>query len=98
DDCSVPVSRSPSPPTSSSCPASTSSAGNAMTFLAAVGGEARFPGWHTHPDVWLLIGVLATGYWWATRGDRSRRRAGSFVAGLCVLWLASDWPIHDLAE
>lgn len=28
----------------------------------------------------------------------ARREVISFVAGVLVLWLASDWPIHDLAE
>jgi putative membrane protein len=27
-----------------------------------------------------------------------RRRTTFFLAGVAVMWLASDWPIHDLAE
>src|SRR6266478_4872002 len=70
-----------------------------MTLLAAGVGEAGFPSWHTHWDVWLLIGVLATGYWWATRVARpTPRQRGAFVAGLLTIWVASDWPVHDLAE
>ena len=67
------------------------------------------PRWHPHPDVWLLIGVLAIGYTLLVRRvgptkvhavERavSRRQIRLFVAGLATLWIAADWPIHDLAE
>jgi putative membrane protein len=67
------------------------------------------PAWHPHPDVWLLLVVLATGYAYAVRriGPRrvhaierpvSRRQVGAFVAGLAVIWVAADWPMHDVAE
>jgi len=34
------------------------------------------------------------------RGTRvaSRAQVASFAAGLALLWVASDWPLHDLAE
>ncbi len=65
--------------------------------------------WHPHPDVWLLIGSLAFGYAYALRriGPRlvhpvertaSRAQVACFSAGLLVLWIASDWPLHELAE
>ena len=64
--------------------------------------------WHAHPDVWALLIVLGVGYPLAlTRlaGARpagepvaTRRQKWTFGAGLFVLWLASDWPIHDIAE
>jgi putative membrane protein len=67
------------------------------------------PSFHPHPDVWLLIGVLVTTYWMLLRwvgpnhvspGDRpaSRGQIVSFGLGVLTLWVASDWPIHDLAE
>ena len=28
----------------------------------------------------------------------TRRQVVAFVAGVVILWMASDWPIHDLAE
>src|SRR5438270_10598594 len=31
-------------------------------------------------------------------GGATRRQVGLFSAGVAVLLLASDWPIHDLAE
>ena len=66
-------------------------------------------GWHPHPDVWALVAVLGVGYWLALRrwgprhvspGDpaASRTQVVCFVLGLGTLWLASDWPIHELAE
>lgn len=67
------------------------------------------PAWHPHPDVWVLIVVLASGYTYAVRRigpskvhpiERTvtRRQVTAFVAGLAVMWLAADWPMHDVAE
>ena len=40
---------------------------------------ARFPSWHTHPDVWLLLGGLALLYVWAARvTPPSRKQAITF--------------------
>ena len=66
-------------------------------------------GWHPHPDVWLLVAVLAGGYWYALRrwgphhvspGDppATRRQMISFFAGVLTIWVAADWPIHELSE
>lgn len=66
-------------------------------------------GWHAHPDVWLLLGGLLGGYLAALRwigpqhvspGDRpaSRGQVVSFTTGILVLVVASDWPVHELAE
>jgi putative membrane protein len=71
--------------------------------LAAV----PFPQWHPHFDVWALIGGFAVLYTLAVRRERSRRpeekvvsraQLRCFAGGLFVLWLASDWPVHDVAE
>ncbi len=62
-----------------------------------------------HPEVWALIAFLAVSYWYAvTRiGPRvarpgevvaSRRQVTWFAGGLLTLWVASDWPVHDIAE
>lgn len=62
-----------------------------------------------HPEVWLLlIGALSIG-WFASRVlqpkavlagyepiTRNQRRW--FLAGFVGIWLASDWPVHDVAE
>lgn len=71
--------------------------------------RASFPAWVAHPDVWLLVAALAIGYAAALRrlGPRlapvgtpvaTRFQIASFSAGLLALWLASDWPVHDLGE
>ncbi len=67
------------------------------------------PAWHPHPDVWVLVAVLAGAYLMALRSEARRRPAGSeppaktgqkvaFIAGVATILLASDWPVHDLAE
>jgi putative membrane protein len=65
--------------------------------------------YHPHPEIWLIVVCAALAYWYALtrlgprvvpRGTRvaSRAQVASFAGGLGLLWLASDWPIHDLAE
>lgn len=62
-----------------------------------------------HPEVWVLVAGLALLYWYAvtrigpsaTRPDEPVVTASQvrwFVAGLLLLWVASDWPVHDIAE
>jgi putative membrane protein len=75
-----------------------------MTGVSSV----AVPGWTAHPDVWLVIGMLAAGYAIAlTRlGPRvapttpivSRFQVVCFGLGLTAMWIASDWPVHDVAE
>lgn len=65
--------------------------------------------WHAHPDVWVLIAVLLGGYVWALRHLGPRHTAPGqpvatglqkvcWVAGVATVWVASDWPVHDLSE
>ena len=65
--------------------------------------------WHPHPDVWALVVLLLGGYLLALRrlGPRvtapgeaaaTPRQKAAFVLGVATLWVASDWPIHELAE
>jgi putative membrane protein len=70
------------------------------TLAAAIAGPpARFPSWHTHADVWLLLGGLALLYGWAARATPpTPKQAAQFAGGLLALVVASDWPVHDLAE
>jgi putative membrane protein len=62
-----------------------------------------------HVEVWVLVVGLALAYTYAIRviGPRvvrpgqpvvTRGQVGCFVGGLALLWLASDWPMHDLSE
>jgi putative membrane protein len=71
--------------------------------------DVAFPHWAPHPDVWLLVATVATLYAVALKqlGPRlapagtpvvTRLQLASFSAGLLALWIASDWPIHDLGE
>ena len=66
-----------------------------------------FPAWHPHVDVWALIGAFALLYVLSVRRERARRpgervltrsQGASFVGALVVTFLASDWPLHDVAE
>lgn len=67
------------------------------------------PGWHPHPDVWLLIVTLSAGYWLLARtigpsqvspGDPavSRGQVVAYALGILTLIVAADWPLHDLGE
>ena len=71
--------------------------------------DVAFPAWAPHPQVWLLVGALAAGYALAIKrlGPRlaptgsavvTRTQIATFSGGLLAIWVASDWPIHDLAE
>jgi putative membrane protein len=62
--------------------------------------RATFPAWHTHPDALALMGAIELAYLFAVRRGpgATRRQIALFSAGVGVLLLASDWPIHDLAE
>jgi len=77
-----------------------------MTLLAA---GADFWRWQPHPEVWVLVGGVAVLAVYALRvvgpkvvprGERvvSRQQLAWLVLGLALLWLASDWPMHDIAE
>jgi len=81
-------------------------------FLAAAGDFVVSP-WRfqAHPEVWLLVAFVVASWWYAMRyiGPHSPEvRAGApvttqrqrllFVLAVLMLWLASDWPIHDISE
>lgn len=62
-----------------------------------------------HPEVWALVAGIAALGWYAVRrvgpsaiapGEviATRAQRAWFVAGLVTLWVASDWPVHDVAE
>jgi len=66
------------------------------------------PAWHAHWDVLLVLGAVYAGYLWLWHrrsadvpremdADRGRRIA-LFSGGMLTLFVASNWPIHDLAE
>ncbi len=68
-----------------------------------------FPSWTPHPDVWLLVGLFAAGYAiaivrlgpkWAVPGQAvvTRFQVTCWSLGVFAMWVASDYPIHDVAE
>jgi putative membrane protein len=74
-----------------------------------LGASAPFPAWQPHPDVWLLLALFVTGYVvavvrigprWAAPGRpaASRFQQVCFGLGVVALGVASDWPVHDVAE
>ena len=64
--------------------------------------------YQAHPELWLLVCFLIGAYIYSVRviGPQAvpsgpvvtRRNIAAFVAAMTILWLASDWPMHDLAE
>lgn len=65
--------------------------------------------WQAHAEAWLLAAALEAGYLGALAvlGPRhakpperpaTRGQMVLFTLGVLFVWLASDWPIHDLAE
>lgn len=75
-------------------------------FPAALNtSRAAFPDWHFHPDVWAIVLLLAGGYAFALRRHRRSGEAPArplqivaFAAGVGAVLVASEWPVHDLAE
>ncbi len=66
-------------------------------------------GYELHPEVWLLIAAIIGLGIYAVRSigplvvpagepvvTTAQKRF--FVAGVALLWLAADWPMHDIAE
>lgn len=62
-----------------------------------------------HPEVWLLVGFLTGAYVYMVRviGPKAvapgqpvvtRTNIVTFVAGMLLLWVSSDWPLHDISE
>ncbi len=66
------------------------------------------PRFQLHADVWLLVLTVYGGYLYALsawgprlapgRRPATRSQLACFTAGMAVIWLAADWPVHDLAE
>ena len=64
--------------------------------------------WRPHLEVWILIlAALGVGYYVKRvlapavpggAGEISRKQKFSYMLALGFLWLASDWPIHDISE
>jgi putative membrane protein len=79
-----------------------------MSLLAAA-RESDFWRWQPHPEVWLLVGGVTVLAIYALRvvGPKvvpagapviSRSQLAWLALGVALLWFASDWPMHDIAE
>ena len=61
-----------------------------------------------HPEVWLLVAAVLGAYIYAVRVIGpvvvkagpviAIKQRNAFIAAILMLWLASDWPVHDIAE
>jgi putative membrane protein len=76
---------------------------------ARVAAAADYWRWVPHPEVWLLVGSIVGLYIYAARviGPKvvpagtpavTRNQWRSFTFGIVLLWLATDWPVHDIGE
>lgn len=76
---------------------------------AAVAASESPWAWYVHPDITAGVLLLALGYGLAIRvlgprraptGSRpaTAKQIALFYSGIVLLWLSSDWPLHDLAE
>jgi putative membrane protein len=74
-----------------------------------VAAAARIPAFTPHPDVWLLVAALLAGYAIAVarvgprfaepgRSAATRFQVVCWVLGVAAVWIAADWPVHDVAE
>ncbi len=83
-------------------------------FLLGQVAEPDYFRWQPHPEVWVLLLGLIGLYVFALRSLGPRLRelgripAGApvvtakqkrwFALGIALLWIAADWPMHDIAE
>ena len=81
-----------------------------MTAILALTEQAARP-WRfeAKPQVWLLVAGIITIGVYASRviGPKALERGAavvtvkqrwSFIGGVALLWLVSDWPMHDIGE
>ena len=55
--------------------------------------------WHPHFDVWALIFCLIIFFEYTTDNNYIKKEKRKFLySGLFILWLFTDWPIHDIGE
>jgi putative membrane protein len=76
-------------------------------ILSAAGTD--FFRWQPHPEVWVLVGgvILLSVYALRVVGPKvvprgqpvaTRQQLAWLVLAIGLLWVASDWPLHDIAE
>jgi putative membrane protein len=75
-------------------------------WCSSSAGVAWSWAWRPYLGVWILLAVIAGVYFWRLRRyepahtnadcQAAKRRMTFFVAALCCLWLALDWPVAAL--
>ncbi|MEM7094973.1 MAG: cytochrome c oxidase assembly protein [Actinomycetota bacterium] len=74
-----------------------------------LGADTDIWRYQAHPEVWLIIGVVLAFGWYVQNvlapkavpaGEQAitRRHKISFGLAVLLLWLSSDWPVHDISE
>lgn len=78
-------------------------------MIAVAAGLTASP-WRfqAHPEVWLLVVFLVAAYIYAARVIGpvvvtagpviTTKQRNAFIAAIFLLWMGSDWPVHDIAE
>lgn len=77
--------------------------------MFAAGDPADLWRFRPHPEVWVLVIGLAVMWWYAIKriGPKAtlpgetiitRKQVACGVGALLTLWIASDWPTHDIGE
>jgi len=80
-----------------------------ITAGTTAAGGVDYWRWVPHPEVWLLVGALVALYVYAARvigpkvvpaGTPAVTTAQKrwFAFGILLLWIAADWPVHDVGE
>ena len=55
--------------------------------------------WHPHYDVWALIVTLIVFFEFTTnKQSLKKQKRKTWYSGLVVLWIFTDYPIHDIGE
>ena len=78
-------------------------------MIAVAAGLTASP-WRfqAHPEVWLLVVFLVAAYIYAARVIGpvvvtagpviTTKQRNVFITAIFLLWMGSDWPVHDIAE
>lgn len=80
-----------------------------LVQTAQTAADPDFWRWQPHPEVWLLLAGVVGLYVYALKalGPRvvgpgqpvaTKAQKRWFVLGIVLLWVAADWPMHDVAE
>ena len=62
-----------------------------------------------HPEVWILVAFLSVAFTYMVKviGPKAvpegtpaitRKNLYAFIGAMLMLWVASDWPLHDISE